>query len=526
MAESTRCPQCGAEVPTDAAEGLCPNCALKAAFGTQQTDSVLSAGAESASASSFDAQFVPPTPAELAPHFPDLEILELVGRGGMGVVYKARQKRLDRLVALKILSPKIGQDPAFAERFHREARAMAMLNHPHIVTVHDFGQNDGLYFFLMEYVDGVNLRRLLDAGKLSPQEALAIVPQICDALQYAHDAGVVHRDIKPENILMDKNGRVKIADFGLAKLVGREAKDMTLTGAGQVMGTPQYMAPEQIEHPKDVDHRADIYSLGVVFYQMLTGELPIGRFAPPSQKVQIDVRLDEVVLRALEKEPERRYQQASDIKTQVETIATTPQAGTGPRPVRPASWRRHFIVVGRRGGKAVIHWPGVLLGFAIVVGVMALGSWLWIGRVDDRVVGIALIVAMGIIGGKIIGEFLGSVDKLVDLDEPPPGGPGGRAAGSARVSPSDDVQCPDRSPPSIGKAGGTPSVRPRLSRSALLGGLSGAVPYSRHPHGSCSSLGTNRAVNYCVTCFMGRCRVGLGDPVLDRALHHCSVRRH
>ncbi len=175
----------------------------------------------------------------------------------------------------------------------------------------------------MEFVDGVSLRQLLDAGKLSPQEALAIVPQICDALQYAHNAGVVHRDIKPENVLLDRNGQVKIADFGLAKLMGREPNDFALTGTGQVMGTPHYMAPEQLEHPQDVDHRADIYSLGVVFYQMLTGELPLGRFAPPSAKVQIDVRLDEVVLRALEKEPERRYQQVSEVKTDVETIAST-----------------------------------------------------------------------------------------------------------------------------------------------------------------------------------------------------------
>ena len=156
----------------------------------------------------------------------------------------------------------------------------------------------------MEFVDGVNLRRLLTANQLAPEEALTIVvPQICDALQYAHDAGVVHRDIKPENILLDSRGRVKIADFGLAKLVGRELNDVTLTGEGQVMGTPQYMAPEQFEHPKDVDHRADIYSLGVVFYQMLTGELPIGKFAPPSKKVEIDVRLDEVVLRAWRRSP-------------------------------------------------------------------------------------------------------------------------------------------------------------------------------------------------------------------------------
>ena len=319
MSEENHCPQCGAALPAQSPQGLCPGCLLK--WGLESQTGVDEGGSQPAAAN-----FVPPTPAELAPHFPDLEILELVGRGGMGVVYKARQKRLDRLVALKILAPKIGQDPAFAERFAREARAMAMLSHPHVVAVYDFGETDGLYYFLMEFVDGVNLRRLLDTGKLAPEEALAIVPQICEALQYAHDHGVVHRDIKPENLLLDKEGRIKIADFGIAKLVGKEVKDLTLTGAGQIMGTLQYMAPEQIEHPLQVDHRADIYSLGVVFYQMLTGELPIGRFAPPSKKVQIDVRLDEVVLRALEKEPERRYQQAIEIKTEVESIVTTPDS--------------------------------------------------------------------------------------------------------------------------------------------------------------------------------------------------------
>jgi serine/threonine protein kinase len=324
-----------------------------------------------------------PTPAELAAYFPDLEIIELLGRGGMGVVYKARQKRLDRLVALKILSPKIGRDPAFAERFAREARAMAMLNHPHVVAVYDSGQaisprplagegpgarattsplpfagegagvrgpdvESPLYYFLMEFVDGVSLRRLLDTARLSPREALAIVPQICDGLQYAHDMGVVHRDIKPENILLDKQGRVKIADFGIAKLVGRDASDLALTGAGEVMGTPHYMAPEQTEHPREVDHRADIYSLGVVFYQMLTGELPLGRFAAPSQKVQIDVRLDEIVLRALEKEPARRYQQASQVKTEVESIVTTPRvsgevAGQAPAPNSPSMVSKCYV---------------------------------------------------------------------------------------------------------------------------------------------------------------------------------------
>lgn len=265
--------------------------------------------------------FTPPKPDQLAQHFPQLEILDLVGHGGMGAVYKARQRGLDRMVALKILPPEVGQDPSFAERFSREARALAKLNHPHIVGVYDSGNVDGLYYLLMEYVDGVNLREAIQTKELTPAEALAIVPQICEALQYAHDEGIVHRDIKPENILLDKKGRVKIADFGLARLLGNAADNFTLTGTHQVMGTLRYMAPEQLEGSHEVDHRADIYSLGVVFYEMLTGELPIGHFDAPSHKVQLDVRVDEVVLRTLAKEPSRRYQQASEIKTDVDAIS-------------------------------------------------------------------------------------------------------------------------------------------------------------------------------------------------------------
>ncbi|MGA2496165.1 MAG: protein kinase [Tepidisphaeraceae bacterium] len=339
----TTCPHCGKTIAeSEAIQGLCPECLLKAGFVT--------------GASIDDLRrppYVPPTPEELARYFPQLEILEPLGHGGMGAVYKARQKQLDRLVAVKILPPHISADPSFAERFAREAKALAKLNHPNVVTLYEFGQADGLFYFLMEYVDGVNLRQLLDAGRLSPREALAIVPQICDALQYAHDQGIVHRDIKPENILMDRRGRVKVADFGLAKLAAGGPADSPsetlhldadgVTDAGKVMGTPQYMAPEQIEHPSDVDHRADIYSLGVVFYQMLTGELPKGDFAPPSRKVVIDVRLDEVVLRAMEKRPELRYQQVGEVKTQIETIAATPPSA-GARATRPPHFSRAAIV--------------------------------------------------------------------------------------------------------------------------------------------------------------------------------------
>jgi tRNA A-37 threonylcarbamoyl transferase component Bud32 len=353
------CSTCGKPVEANAPEGLCPDCLMKAAIGTgvdlgKDTQS----GAPSPS-------LVPPTIAELAAIFPQLEILELIGKGGMGAVYKARQKQLDRIVALKILPPGIGDEPAFAERFAREAKALAKLNHPNIVTLYEFGDANGQFYFLMEFVDGVNLRQLLHAARVSAREALAIVPQICDALQFAHDQGIVHRDIKPENILLDRRGRVKVADFGLAKIVGNDGRaDLPvgqggvvaqqqrpateLTDAGRVMGTPQYMSPEQIQAPGEVDHRADIYALGVVFYQMLTGELPGKKLEPPSKKVSIDVRLDEIVLRALEKKPELRYQQASVLKTQVETIASSSGHDlTGDRQNRRAipvlRWRDRWI---------------------------------------------------------------------------------------------------------------------------------------------------------------------------------------
>ncbi|MGD0411979.1 MAG: serine/threonine-protein kinase [Verrucomicrobiota bacterium] len=316
-----KCPQCGAALPTGALEGLCPACLL--AQGPETGPPPQSV------------PFQPPGLEEVARLFPQLQILSFIGKGGMGAVYQARQPALDRLVALKILPPQAAGGPGFAERFNREARALARLNHPNIVAVHEFGQAGGSPFFIMEFVDGLTLRRLEQAGRLSPDEALRIVPQICEALQYAHDEGIVHRDIKPENILIDKKGRVKIADFGIAKILGPGGgrADLPVSpeigaaprhGPTGVIGTPHYMAPEQLEQPQSVDHRADIFSLGVVFYEMLTGQLPLGRFAPPSRKVQIDARLDEVVLRALEREPELRYQRAAEVKTEIDTITSTP----------------------------------------------------------------------------------------------------------------------------------------------------------------------------------------------------------
>jgi predicted esterase/tRNA A-37 threonylcarbamoyl transferase component Bud32 len=313
---SPKCQQCGASIKENAPAGLCPNClmALNLKTETAFTDEPAAAQA--------------PLPVEqLAPHFPHLEILEYLGRGGMGVVYKARQKTLNRFVALKLLAPERVHDSEFAARFAREAQALAALNHPNIVTVHDFGQAGGFYFLLMEFVDGVNLRQLLHARRFTPEEGLAIVPPLCDALQFAHERGIVHRDIKPENILLDKAGRVKIADFGIAKILGPngsgsiEEPGAPQAGTQNAMGTPGYAAPEQKTDPKRVDSRADIFSLGVVLYEMLTGQLPGKPIEVPSKKVQVDVRLDAVVMRALEKTPELRWQTAADLRTQVQTIA-------------------------------------------------------------------------------------------------------------------------------------------------------------------------------------------------------------
>jgi TPR repeat protein/tRNA A-37 threonylcarbamoyl transferase component Bud32 len=326
-----KCEKCGAPLAADAPEGLCPRCLMALNLATQTEAPGAEVGPDGTQVVPPKQQPPPPL-EEIARHFPQLEILECLGRGGMGVVYKARQPRLGRFVALKILSREKEKDQHFAERFTREAQALARLNHPNIVTVYDFGEANGLFYLLMEFVDGMSLRQLLQTRKLAPEEALVIVPSICEALQYAHQQGIVHRDIKPENILLDKQGRVKIADFGIAKLLGTDGKVESLTGEQQVVGTPHYMAPEQVEKPGIVDHRADIFSLGVVFYEMLTGELPLGKFAPPSKKVHMDVRLDEVVLHALEKEPERRYQQASQVKSDVETIASTDPAQAGKAP--------------------------------------------------------------------------------------------------------------------------------------------------------------------------------------------------
>ena len=320
----SNCPGCETSTRDTLLEqlgGRCPRCVAGFVM-TDEEEIPLSPGLEDPSAIDEDA------PLKLGTRFRGMEVLAFLGRGGMGFVYKARQPDLDRIVALKILSPQLAGEANFADRFHAEARAMAALNHPNIVQVYEVGREGDLYFLVMEYVEGSSLRTRFNEVRATPTEALRLLQQICAGLEYAHAEGVVHRDIKPENILLDARGRLKLADFGLAKIMGGASDRHSLTRSSVVMGSPQYMAPEQYEGMKGVDHRADIYSFGVIAYEMLTGEVPMGSFDPPSTRAGVDGRFDPLVLKALNRRPESRFQQVSEIIRLLEGIVVAAPART------------------------------------------------------------------------------------------------------------------------------------------------------------------------------------------------------
>ena len=276
----------------------------------------------------------PLTPEELQRLLPQCEITGLLGRGGMGAVYKGRQTKLDRDVAIKVL-PKTcigGEDDQrhFAERFLREAQAMAKLDHPAILSVYDFGETlEGHLYFVMEFIDGMDIQQYLrhHGGTLPEEHALAITAHVLDALAYAHSHGIIHRDIKPANVLLNREGRVKIADFGLAKRFGEgpDAADPGLTMSNVAVGTRDFIAPEALEAGDPVDHRADLYAVGVMLYQMLTGKLPRGNFELPRQiRPEIDPRLEKLVLKAMEADPDRRYASASAVRADLDAIMSEP----------------------------------------------------------------------------------------------------------------------------------------------------------------------------------------------------------
>jgi len=268
----------------------------------------------------------PPTAEELAKLLPQYEITRMLGRGGMGAVYQGTQKSLDRTVAIKILSSEMDEaDASFAERFKNEARAMAKLSHPGIVAVHDSGETaNGLLYIVMEFIEGTDVARMIaKRGRLHTEHAMAITAHVCDALAYAHERGIIHRDIKPANIMVGYDGVVKVADFGLAKM--SKSGESGLTQSGMAMGTLYYMAPEALMLGTAVDHRADIYAVGVMLYQMLTGKLPQGLFELPSLQVPgLDPRYDGIIGKALREDRELRYPSTQDMRHDLDAILTQP----------------------------------------------------------------------------------------------------------------------------------------------------------------------------------------------------------
>lgn len=250
------------------------------------------------------------------------EVIERVGAGGMGAVYKAKQPILERIVAIKLLPVAVDStgELNYRERFHREAKAMAQLDHPNIISVMEFGETpEGAPYFVMEYVDGADLHTLIHTTKLELAHVVSWFPLICQALEYAHGKGMVHCDIKPANIIVSKDGRVKVADFGLVQLRADPA-----AGESQ-LGTPAYSAPEVFDPQLPVDHRADIFSLGILMYELLTGNPPAGEWTPPSKlNAAVDPRYDNLVLHCVQQDPAQRYQSATQLSGALTNIASTP----------------------------------------------------------------------------------------------------------------------------------------------------------------------------------------------------------
>ncbi|MEQ1851651.1 MAG: bifunctional serine/threonine-protein kinase/formylglycine-generating enzyme family protein, partial [Chthoniobacteraceae bacterium] len=359
MIADTTCTTCGTPLPGKMLGGLCPACVRRVAMmePSHSGDSVR----ESCGKNRISGGWEPLTTEEVAALLPAgaYTVESLVGRGGMGAVYKAWQKSLDRHVAIKILPPDLlGGDLDFAGRFKREARATAKLKHPGIVPVHDAGESaEGFLYFVMDFVEGTDVQKMIAArGKLPPEEALGIVARVLGALACAHEHGIIHRDIKPANIMVAPDGQVLVADFGLARST---ATDTTLfTGSHVAMGTPDYMPPEAKRGLEPVDQRADLFAVGVMLYEMLTGQVPRGRFDPPSRVVPgLDRRLDSIVDKLLQTDRDKRYSTAIEVKTALDPILTRTLARRSGRTPSAAKTKRTSMLI------------------ATAVAVLAAGGW-------------------------------------------------------------------------------------------------------------------------------------------------------
>jgi TolB-like protein/Tfp pilus assembly protein PilF/predicted Ser/Thr protein kinase len=324
------CRKCGAKIFSDAPEGLCGRCVLKAALGNV-ADASVAGGVDpgrSDTPSGADENRAPnktksASAAELLGELGDYELLEEVGRGGQGVVFRARQKSLNRIVALKVISLGQWASKAHLKRFRVEAEAAARLEHPGIVPIHEVGERDGSCYFSMKFVEGGQLDEVVRRTPMSIRQAVELIAKVARTVHYAHEHGILHRDIKPGNILLDAKGEPHLTDFGLARLIESES---SVTHTLDVLGTPSYMAPEQaVGNNAAVSSVTDVYGLGAVLYQLLTGQPPFAGGAtyetikllldteprqPRSLNAKIDRDLSTICLKCLEKDPKRRYSSA------------------------------------------------------------------------------------------------------------------------------------------------------------------------------------------------------------------------
>src|SRR2546421_835566 len=381
MAEKRRCPQCGAEVPEDAAEGLCPKCLLARAV-------------ELASPPTAAALPVPSPGAASTPDIPRYRILRLLGAGGMGSVYQAEQLQPHRTVALKVIKAGLAS-PEMLRRFSHEGEVLGRLQHPGIAPIYEAGTADTGHgpqpFFAMELVRGPSGEKapsLIDFAnrkKLDARQRLELLAKVADAVHYAHQKGIIHRDLKPANILVDESGQPKILDFGVARVTDADLKAVTVqTDIGQIIGTLPYMAPEQAGgDPAQLDTRSDVYSLGVIGYELLAGRLPYAlktlmiheavrviREEEPSRLSLISKTfrgdIETIVAKALAKEKERRYQSAAELAADARRYLADE-----PIMARPASARYQMGKFARRNKPLV---GGVVAVFAVlVVGIAATG---------------------------------------------------------------------------------------------------------------------------------------------------------
>ena len=320
----TTCPKCG--TPLRSVDGLCPSCVAR----------VITSFVKTSSSRALDDE----------PSVPGYEILEIIGRGGMGVVYRAVRVDDELEVALKMMSAHLSDRIDLLERLQREADALGRLEHPHVVRVIESGITpDGRWFMATELAIGGDLGRRLQKGALPVDEALRLFRQIVEAISFAHERGIAHRDIKPANILLDADDNARVADFSLAKLLRDEgAASLTLTQITEVFCTPYYIAPEVSRGSGAVDERADIFSLGVLLHEMLTGRLPIGEYMPASKQVKVPASIDGLISRCLQEDPAKR----------------------------PASARDLLCELDKRRGLGLMGWIGLLGLFCLIVGLVGL----------------------------------------------------------------------------------------------------------------------------------------------------------